>query len=118
MDKNKKKKALGINKVLGKAKSSQNEFLEFLKDYNIIQLAIAVVVGSAVKELVSSLANNIIMPFIGILTPSGAWRDISFMIMGAEFKLGLFLSSFLDFVIVALVVFIVLKKILKVDIKK
>lgn len=118
MKNSKKKKALDIKKVIGKAKDEKGEFLEFLKEYNIIQLTIAVVVGSAVKELVSSLANNIIMPFVGILTPSGAWRDISFMIMGAEFKLGLFLSSFLDFMIVALVVFVVLKKILKVEIKK
>jgi len=96
----------------------KNEFLEFLKDYSVIQLAVGVVIGNAVKELVSSLANNIIMPLVGIFTPSGAWRDIMFSIAGSEFKVGLLISSLIDFIIVALVVFLVAKKLLKVEIKK
>ena len=96
----------------------KNEFLEFLRDYSVIQLAIGVVIGNAVKELVSSLANNIIMPLVGIFTPSGAWRDIAFSIAGSEFKVGLLISSLIDFIIVALVVFLVAKKLLKVEIKK
>jgi large conductance mechanosensitive channel len=101
-----------------KDKVIKNEFLEFLKEYSVIQLAIGVVIGSAVKELVSSLANNIIMPLVGIFTPSGAWRDIVFSIAGSEFKVGLLISSLIDFIIVALVVFLVAKKLLKVEIKK
>jgi len=113
-----KKKNGSSLSIIKKAKSQQTEFLDFLKDYNILQLSIAVVIGNAVKELVSSLANNLIMPLVGMLTPSGAWREISVVILGSEFKLGLFLSSFLDFIIVALVVFIVIKKVLKIEIKK
>jgi large conductance mechanosensitive channel len=112
------KKEKSKKDILLKAKVANNEFLEFLKEYSVIQLAIGVVIGSAVKELVSSLANNVIMPLIGIFTPSGTWRDIAFSVAGSEFKVGLLISSLIDFIIVALIVFLVAKKILKVEIKK
>ena len=102
-------------KILDKVKNNKNEFLDFLKNYKVIELAIAVVIGNAVKELVTSIAQDIIMPIIGIFTPTGSWKTISFFIMGSEFKVGNLISASLDFAIVALIVFIVIKKILKIN---
>lgn len=102
-------------KILDKVKSNKNEFLDFLKNYKVIELAIGVVIGNAVKDLVTSIAQDMIMPIIGIFTPSGSWKAISFFIMGSEFKVGNLISASLDFAIVALIVFIVIKKILKIS---
>jgi large conductance mechanosensitive channel len=102
-------------KIIDKVKNNKNEFVEFLKNYKVIELAIAVVIGNAVKELVTSIAQDIIMPIIGIFTPSGSWKTISFFIMGSEFKVGNLISASLDFAIVAVVVFIVVKKLLKIN---
>ena len=104
--------------ILQTAKQNRKEFMEFLTKYGVFQLAVGVVIGSAVKDLVSSIANNLIMPAIGMLTPNGTWQDWMMEIGGAEFGIGKLLSSLLDFLIIALVVFVVLKKILKVDLEK
>lgn len=96
-------------------KQVKNEFLEFLQKQNIISLAIAVVIGNAAKELVTSIVNNLIMPIIGIFTPSGSWRQITLKILNSDFGIGSFLGSCLDFLIIALVVFVIAKKILKID---
>ena len=104
--------------ILSRAKASKNEFVEFLTKYNVVQLAVGVVIGTAVKDLVNSIANNLIMPLVGLVTPSGNWQEWVVKIARAEFNLGLLLSSFLDFLIVAVVVFVVLKKILNIDLSK
>jgi len=101
-----------IKEKLGKDK---NEFFEFLKNYRVIDLAIGVVIGSAVKDLVASIADDLLMPIIGILTPDGSWRSIVINIYGSEFKIGNLIGSLLNFLIIALVVFVVIKKILKIE---
>jgi large conductance mechanosensitive channel len=105
-------------KILDKVKSNHHEFLDFLKNYKVIELAIGVVIGNAVKDLVTSIAQDLIMPIIGIFTPSGSWRELVFTVAGSDFKIGNIISSTLDFTIVAVVVFIVIKKILKLEDKK
>ncbi len=104
--------------VLRGVKKNKDEFMEFLTKYNVIQLAVAVVVGQAAKELVSSIADNLIMPLVGAVTPGGSWRNWVWKVAGVEFGLGRLVSSLLDFMIVALVVFVVLKKVLRFDVKK
>jgi len=104
--------------ILKTAKQGKEEFGGFLAKYGVIQLAVGVVIGSAVKDLVSSIANNLIMPIVGLITPSGSWQSWVMEIGGAKFGVGEVVSSLLDFLIVALVVFAVLKKVLKIDLKK
>jgi len=96
-------------------KSTTSEFLDFLKEQKVISLAIAFIIGGAAKDLVTSTVNNLIMPIIGIITPSGSWREISFEILNSKFAVGQFLGSVVDFVIVALLIFFVTKKLLKND---
>ena len=100
------------------ARKNQKEFFEFLRGYNIIQLTVAVVVGNAAKDLVSSIATNLIMPFISLVSPEGNWRELSVDLGKATFKWGLVLSSLLDFVIVALIIFLIINKLFKIEIKK
>lgn len=102
--------------ILEHIKSNKNEFVEFLKNYNVIQLAIGVVVGNAAKELVTAVANDLIMPLIGVFTPSGSWKDIILDIYGVRFKFGELMASVLDFLIVAIVVFVVVQKVFRINI--
>ena len=95
--------------------SHKEEFLNFLKSNNFTQLTIGIILGAAGKDLVTSLSTNIIMPLVGLLTPSGSWKEIVFTVGKTQFNVGVFLSSILDFLIIALVVFIVIKKILKLE---
>jgi len=104
--------------LLKQAEKNKEEFVHFLTKYNVIQLAVGVVIGSAIKDLVKSIAENLIMPVVGMLTPGGSWREWVAKIGGASFGIGRLISSLLDFLIVALVVFVVLKKILKIDLDK
>ena len=104
--------------IIEKASASKNEFLDFLKNYNVLELAIGVVIGSAVKDLTSSIADDMIMPIIGIFSPTGSWREIVFTVAGSDFKIGNMIGSLLNFLIIAVLVFVVIKKILKIDSSK
>lgn len=92
------------------------EFWEFLREYSILQLAVAVVIGNAAKDLVNSIAANLIMPLVGMVTPGGNWRELNWRLGSADFKIGLVIGSLLDFVILAGIVFVLLKKLLKMDV--
>ena len=89
------------------------EFKDFLKEYAIIGMAIAFVMGGATKELVNSLVKDILMPFLVPAIPGEAWQEASFTIGTIVIKWGSFLSAVINFAILALVVFFIARKILK-----
>ena len=88
-----------------------SEFREFLKVYKVTGLAVAFIIGSASIALVTSLVNNIIMPVIGILVPSGDWQTATFYLGSAKIVWGAFLSSLINFAIIAVIVFAVYKSV-------
>lgn len=89
------------------------EFTEFLKHYGVIGLAIAVVIGGKASELVKAVVDNLMMPIVAIALPGGDWRDLGFTIGEAHFGIGAVLGSLLDFAIVAFLVFLFAKKVLR-----
>jgi large conductance mechanosensitive channel len=100
-------------------------FKEFLLKNNVLALAVAVIVGGAVGKVVSSLAADLIMPLISVVLPSGDWRSAKLIIgktVGADGKeainslnYGTFFGNVVDFVIIALVVYIITKALIKED---
>lgn len=120
MDIKKIKEDKRVQALKEKTITQRQEFLDFLKLNNISQLTIGVILGSAGKDLVTSLSTNIVMPLVGLLTPSGSWREIALTVGKTQFKIGEAMSSILDFAVILLLVFIVIKKVLKVetDVKK
>ena len=90
-----------------------SEFRQFLLKNNVTALAIGFILGAAVGKVVTALVSDFIMPFVGIVTPSGEWRQIVYEAGGAKFLVGDFLGAVVDFVIIALVVFIATKTLLK-----
>ncbi len=89
------------------------DFIEFLKEYGIIALALAVVVGMAVKDLVNAVVQDLLMPFVGLLLPGEGWREAVFHISSAEIQIGHLIGAILDFLIILLVVYLFLKYALK-----
>jgi large conductance mechanosensitive channel len=89
------------------------EFLEFLKEYKIIGLAIAFIMGLAANQLIKSFVDNIVMPIITFFIPSGAWKTATFSVGSIVISWGPFLGDLIYFLIIALVVFMIAKLILR-----
>ena len=87
------------------------EFKEFLKEYKVMGLAIAFIMGIAITTLVQSLVYDIIMPVLNpILSVAGEdWKTAVFTIGPISLKWGSFLSNLINFVIIAFVIFLIAK---------
>ncbi|MFH1072530.1 MAG: MscL family protein [Nanoarchaeota archaeon] len=89
------------------------EFKDFLTEYKILALAIAFIMGVAATALIQSLVNNVVMPVITPFIPGGAWQTATFTLGPIVVGWGAFLGAVINFVIIALVVFIMAKKLMK-----
>ena len=85
------------------------EFRTFISKGNVIDLAVAVVIGNAFNAIVSSLVNDVIMPFIGLLIGGIDFSDIKVTLGEANIMFGKFIQNIVDFLIVAFTIFIVVK---------
>ncbi|HEV8600391.1 MAG TPA: MscL family protein [Gemmatimonadales bacterium] len=86
------------------------EFLAFLKEYGVIGLAIAVIVGGQLNELVKALVDGILMPLVTLVLPAGmAWQEWTIGVLLP----GKVLAALLNFLIVAWLVFWFSKKVLR-----
>ncbi len=95
-----------------------NEFKEFIQRGNVVDLAVAVVMGAAFTAIVTALVADFITPIIGILLPSGSLESLTLKIGNASFMYGHFLAAIINFIVVALVVFIIVLGINKLMKKK
>lgn len=85
------------------------EFKEFAIKGNVIDLAVAVLIGAAFGKIVTSLVNDIVMPLIGILLGGRDFSTLSILIGDAEIRYGAFLQSIVDFSIIALTIFLFIR---------
>lgn len=90
-----------------------SEFREFLLKSNMFALAMGVVIGAAVKDVVSSVVGDLVMPVVGVLTPTGNWRSITVGFWRFNWTIGHFFGTLVDFLIIAVVVFLVTKAFVK-----
>jgi large conductance mechanosensitive channel len=90
-----------------------DEFLGFLKLYGVIGLAIAVIIGGKLNDLIKAIVDDLLMPFIGLMVPGGDWRGYKLEIGPLKLGVGHFAGAGIDFLIVAFVVFFIAKKVLK-----
>ncbi len=93
------------------------EFRDFAMKGNVVDMAVGIVIGGAFGKIVSSFVNDIIMPPIGLLLGNVDFSQLSFVLRektaGAEavtIKYGIFINTILDFIIVAVAIFIVIKQ--------
>ncbi len=90
-------------------KSLLNEFKAFAMRGNVVDLAVAVVIGAAFGKIVSSLVDNIITPLMGAILHGVDFTGLAFTMGDAVIAYGKFIQSIVDFVIVAFVIFMVIK---------
>ncbi len=89
------------------------EFRDFAFKGNVVDLAVGVVIGAAFGKIITGVVDGLIMPLVGLLLPSGHWREFVVHVGRAEVKVGNLLGIMLDFVIVAFVLFLVVQQIIK-----
>jgi large conductance mechanosensitive channel len=89
------------------------EFVEFLKQYGVVGLAIAVIIGGKANAMVTAFVDGILMPIVGAVIPGGAWRTATLDVGPVKFLLGPLVGAVIDFVIVAALVFVIAKTVLK-----
>ncbi|MBE6562981.1 MAG: large-conductance mechanosensitive channel protein MscL [Ruminococcaceae bacterium] len=102
------------------------DFKAFIAKGNVIDMAVAVVIGGAFGKIVTSLVNDIVMPLISLLTKGVAVSDWKYVITPADeaagiaesaINYGIFLQNIIDFLIIAFVIFAVLRVFLNVKSK-
>jgi large conductance mechanosensitive channel len=93
----------------------RGEFMKFLKEYGVIGLAIAVIIGGKAGELIKALVDGILMPFVNPILASagGDWQTSTLDLGPFHFAIGSVLSALINFLIVAWLVFWFSKKVLK-----
>ncbi|HXC16245.1 MAG TPA: large conductance mechanosensitive channel protein MscL [Holophagaceae bacterium] len=87
--------------------SMKDEFKAFIMKGNVIDLAIAVVIGAAFGKIVSAFVSGIIMPLVSYVMPGGDWQSWAL----GKFQIGSVLGAAVDFLIIAATVFVVLVKV-------
>ena len=85
------------------------EFKEFAMKGNVLDLAIAVIIGGAFGKIVTSLVNDLIMPLVGLLMGGLDFSGLSLQVGDAAIKYGAFIQSEVDFLIIAFSIFLVIK---------
>ena len=85
------------------------EFKEFIARGNVMVMAVGVFIGGAFSAITTSLINDIIMPLLGILTGSISFAELSVTIGGAVVTYGNFVQAILNFLVMAFVVFCLVK---------
>lgn len=98
------------------------EFKEFLVKQNALALAVAVILGAAIGKVVSALVDHVINPIIGLALPGGSWRDARIVLSSSTdangkvvenaIAYGQLLGAVVDFVIISLVVFLIIRSML------
>ena len=91
------------------------EFKEFALKGNIMDMAVGVVIGGSFQKIVNSLVNDIIMPAISVITGNVDFSDMVFTVGDASIKYGNFITTIVDFLIIAFSIFLVVKYLNKLN---
>lgn len=89
------------------------EFREFVMRGNVLDLAIAVIIGGAFGKIVGSLVEHILTPLIGLLMGGVDFSGISSTVGDAVIMWGMFIQAIIDFIIIAFVIFLIVKAVNK-----
>ena len=87
-----------------------DEFQAFILRGNVLDLAVAVVIGAAFGSIVTSLVENIITPLIGAIGGEPDFSSLTFTVNHSEFRYGAFINSLIAFLIIALVIYFLIIK--------
>lgn len=89
------------------------EFKEFISRGNVLDMAVGIIIGGAFTAIVTALVNNIIMPLISVITGGISFTEWNLVVGSAKIEFGVFLGAVINFLLVALVLFSIIKAINK-----
>ena len=105
----KKKEEFENNEMVKKGGKFFDEFKEFIAKGNVIDLAVGVIIGSAFGKIVSSLVDNILMPIIGMIIGGLDFTGLTIKFKDATINYGIFIQNVIDFLIIAICIFVFIK---------
>lgn len=85
------------------------EFKKFVMRGNVLDLAVGVIIGGAFGKIIASLVGDILMPLIGLLMGGIDFSALAIMVGKAEIKYGVFIQTVVDFLIIAFVIFLIVR---------
>lgn len=85
------------------------EFRDFALRGNVMDLAVAVIIGGAFGKIIASLVNDVLMPLIGLVLGGLDFSTLAFKVKDVSVNYGLFIQSIVDFTIVAFVIFMIVR---------
>lgn len=94
------------------------EFKEFISRGNVMDLAVAVIIGAAFTAIVNSLVNDILMPIIGLIIGGKSFEKLSLTVGDSVIKYGMFIQSIINFLLISFVIFLIIKTLNKFKRKK
>ena len=94
-------------------RSFMNEFRDFIMRGNVMDLAVAFIMGAAFQTVVKSVVNDLIMPLVGIVTGSISFSAVVWHIGSADIKIGAFISTLITFLLTSFAVFLILQGVRK-----
>lgn len=103
------KKNVEESELLKKGNSTIREFKQFISRGNVVDLAVGVIIGSAFGKIVTSIVNDILMPIIGVVIGGLDFSNLTFKVGEATVKYGLFIQNVIDFLIVSVCIFSLVK---------
>ena len=89
------------------------EFKEFAMKGNVMDMAVGVIIGGAFGKIVTSLVDDVLMPIIGMITGGGDFNGLVAKVGDATVKYGTFIQNIIDFLIIALCIFFMIKAVNK-----
>jgi len=104
-----------LNKVKSKNKTKTflTGFKAFITRGNVVDLAIAVVIGAAFGRIISSLVGDIIMPLVTSLTGQANFTDLIWIVNNAEIRYGQFIQNIVEFIIIAFSIYLVINLVIR-----
>ena len=112
------KKKVNQKDILKKGNETIKEFKAFISKGNIIDMAVGVIIGSAFSKIVTSVVNDILMPLLGIVIGGLDFTNLTLKVGDAVIAYGVFLQNIIDFLIIAICIFIFIKIISKFNKKE
>ena len=103
------KKKISENRELKKIKGEMSEFKKFISRGNVVDMAVGVIIGAAFGKIVTSLVNDILMPAIGVILGGLDFSNLSIKFGDATIAYGLFIQTIIDFLIISMCIFIMVK---------
>ena len=113
-----KKKNVNKEEIIKQNKKLFEDFKKFISRGNVIDMAVGVIIGTAFGKIVTSLVNDVLMPFIGGISGGVDFSGLSIQIGESTVKYGAFIQNIIDFLIIAVCIFALTKVIEGLNRKK